>query len=62
MLTRTRALRSRKKAANLSVDTDLLKGSGFDPAMKPDEVANVVRYLVLQAPDAMRGARVEVFG
>jgi NAD(P)-dependent dehydrogenase (short-subunit alcohol dehydrogenase family) len=45
-----------------SVDTDMLKGSGFDPAMSADEVAGVIRYLVLQAPDAMRGARVEVFG
>jgi 3-oxoacyl-[acyl-carrier protein] reductase len=45
-----------------SVDTDMLKGSGFAPAMTADEVAGVVRYLVLQAPDAMRGARVEVFG
>jgi NAD(P)-dependent dehydrogenase (short-subunit alcohol dehydrogenase family) len=45
-----------------SVDTDMLKGSGFDPAMTADEVAGVIRYLVLQAPDAMRGARVEVFG
>jgi 3-oxoacyl-[acyl-carrier protein] reductase len=45
-----------------SVDTDMLKGTGFDPAMTADEVAGVVRYLVLTAPDAMRGARVEVFG
>jgi 3-oxoacyl-[acyl-carrier protein] reductase len=45
-----------------SVETDMLKGSGFDPAMSADEVAGVIRYLVLQAPDAMRGARVEMFG
>ncbi|MBL8949249.1 MAG: SDR family oxidoreductase [Myxococcaceae bacterium] len=45
-----------------TVDTDMVKGSGFDPAMTPDEVAGVIRYLAVQAPDAMRGARVEVFG
>jgi len=45
-----------------SVDTDMLKGSGFDPAMTAEEVAGVIRYLAVQAPDAMRGARVEVFG
>jgi 3-oxoacyl-[acyl-carrier protein] reductase len=45
-----------------SVDTDMLKGSGFTPAMQPAEVANVVRYLCAEAPDAMNGSLVEVFG
>ena len=45
-----------------SVDTDMLKGSGFEPAMSADDVAGVVRYLALQAPDAMRGAQLNVFG
>jgi 3-oxoacyl-[acyl-carrier protein] reductase len=45
-----------------SVDTDMLEGSGFAPAMGPDEVANVVRYLCAEAPFAMTGSLVEVFG
>jgi NAD(P)-dependent dehydrogenase (short-subunit alcohol dehydrogenase family) len=45
-----------------SVNTDMLKGSGFEPAMTADDVAGLIRYLVLQAPDAMRGAQVNMFG
>ncbi len=45
-----------------TVDTDSLKGSGFDAAMSADDVAGVIRYLIVQAPDAMRGARIEAFG
>jgi 3-oxoacyl-[acyl-carrier protein] reductase len=45
-----------------SVDTDMLKGSGFEPAMSADEVASVVRYLCAEAPFAMTGSLVEVFG
>ncbi len=45
-----------------SVDTDMLKGSGFEPMMTADDVAGVIRYLVLGAPEAMQGSRVEVFG
>lgn len=45
-----------------SVDTDMLKGSGFKPMMAPYEVADVVRYLALEATLAMHGSRVEVFG
>ncbi|HLL53562.1 MAG TPA: SDR family NAD(P)-dependent oxidoreductase [Myxococcaceae bacterium] len=45
-----------------SVDTDMLKGSGFDPAMTPEQVAEVVRYLCAEAPAAMTGSLVEVFG
>jgi NAD(P)-dependent dehydrogenase (short-subunit alcohol dehydrogenase family) len=45
-----------------SVDTDMLKGSGFTPAMKPEDVAKTVAYLALDAPDAMNGSSVEIFG
>ena len=45
-----------------SVDTDMLKGSGFEPMMSAEDVAGVIRYLVLGAPEAMQGSRVEVFG
>ncbi len=45
-----------------SVDTDMLKGSGFAPAMKPEDVARTVAFLALDAPDAMNASSVEVFG
>jgi NAD(P)-dependent dehydrogenase (short-subunit alcohol dehydrogenase family) len=45
-----------------SVDTDMLRGSGFAPAMQPEDVANVVAYAALDAPDAMNGSCVEAFG
>ncbi|MFZ5469354.1 MAG: SDR family NAD(P)-dependent oxidoreductase [Myxococcota bacterium] len=45
-----------------SVDTDMLKGSGFAPKMSPAEVARVVRFLCAEAPLAMSGSLVEVFG
>ena len=45
-----------------SVDTDMLKGSGFEPLMQPRDVAALVRYLCLEAPEAMNGGLVEVFG
>ncbi|MCI0569197.1 MAG: SDR family oxidoreductase [Myxococcaceae bacterium] len=45
-----------------SVDTDMLKGSGYAPAMTPDEVARVVRFLCAEAPEAMTGSLVEMFG
>jgi 3-oxoacyl-[acyl-carrier protein] reductase len=45
-----------------SVDTDMLKGSGFEPAMKPEDVARTVSFLALDAPDAMNGSSVEIFG
>jgi 3-oxoacyl-[acyl-carrier protein] reductase len=45
-----------------SVDTDMLKGSGFTPDMTPEEVARVVRFLLGEAPEAMTGSLVEVFG
>jgi 3-oxoacyl-[acyl-carrier protein] reductase len=45
-----------------SVDTQMLKGSGFPPMMGAWEVADVVRYLAFEAPLALHGSRVEVFG
>ncbi|HVE82865.1 MAG TPA: SDR family NAD(P)-dependent oxidoreductase [Myxococcales bacterium] len=45
-----------------SVDTDMLKGSGYAPDVTPGQVAQVVRYLVAEAPEAMTGSLVEVFG
>ena len=45
-----------------SVDTEMLKGSGYAPRMSPDDVANVVVYAALDAPSAMNGSSVEVFG
>jgi 3-oxoacyl-[acyl-carrier protein] reductase len=45
-----------------SVDTDMLAGSGFSPAMTADDVARAVVQLALDAPDAMHGAAVEMFG
>ena len=45
-----------------STDTDMLKGSPWSPEMTPDEVAGVVRYLCAEAPLAMTGSLVEMFG
>ena len=45
-----------------SVDTDMLKGSGFTPLMKPEDVARTVTFLALDAPDAMNASAIEVFG
>jgi 3-oxoacyl-[acyl-carrier protein] reductase len=45
-----------------SVDTDMLKGSGFAPSMQPEHVASTVAFLALDAPDAMNASSVEVFG
>jgi 3-oxoacyl-[acyl-carrier protein] reductase len=45
-----------------SVDTDMLKGSGFAPAMQPADVAKTVTFLALDAPSAMNASSVEVFG
>lgn len=45
-----------------SVDTRMLEGSGFAPQMSPDDVAKVVAFVALDAPDAMNGSGVEVFG
>jgi NAD(P)-dependent dehydrogenase (short-subunit alcohol dehydrogenase family) len=45
-----------------SVDTEMLKGSGWEPEMGPDEVARVVTFLCVEAPLAMSGSLVEMFG
>ncbi len=45
-----------------SVDTDMLKGSGFPPDMGPDEIAAVALYLAAAAPPAMTGSSIDVFG
>ncbi len=45
-----------------SVDTEMLKGSGFPPAMTAEEVARLVRFLCAEAPEAMTGSLVEMFG
>lgn len=45
-----------------SVDTEMLRGSGFEPQMTPDEIASTITYLALDAPPAMNGSAVEVFG
>ena len=45
-----------------SVDTDMLKGSGFAPAMQPEDVARTVVFLALDAPAAMNASSVEMFG
>ena len=45
-----------------SVDTDMLQGSGFAPAMTPEEVANTIVYAALDAPPAITGSAIELFG
>ena len=45
-----------------SVDTDMLRKTPFPPKIQPGEVAQVVRFLAAEAPFAMTGSAVEVFG
>jgi len=45
-----------------STDTEMLRNSGFAPKMTAEEVAKVVRFLCAEAPLAMTGSLVEVFG
>jgi len=45
-----------------SVDTEMLKGSGYPPLMSPDDIANVALYLAAWAPAALTGSCVDVFG
>ncbi len=45
-----------------AVDTEMLKGSGYAPQMTAEEVANALVYAALDAPDAMNGSAIEVFG
>ena len=35
---------------------------GAKPAMEPEDVADVIVYLATDAPEAMTGAAVDVFG
>jgi 3-oxoacyl-[acyl-carrier protein] reductase len=45
-----------------STDTAMLRGSGFEPQMSPEDIANAILYAGLDAPDAMNGSLVDVFG
>lgn len=45
-----------------SVDTDMLKGSGFDPLMTAAEVADTIVYAALDAPASLNGSAIEMFG
>jgi 3-oxoacyl-[acyl-carrier protein] reductase len=45
-----------------SVDTEMLRGSGFPSRMTPEEVARTIAYYALDAPLAHNGGVVEMFG
>jgi NAD(P)-dependent dehydrogenase (short-subunit alcohol dehydrogenase family) len=45
-----------------SVDTAMLRQTPFSPGMTPGDVAKVVVFAGLDAPDASTGANLEVFG
>jgi 3-oxoacyl-[acyl-carrier protein] reductase len=45
-----------------STDTEMLRKTPFRPDMTPEDVARVVVFAALDAPDAMTGSNVEVFG
>jgi NAD(P)-dependent dehydrogenase (short-subunit alcohol dehydrogenase family) len=45
-----------------SVDTAMLKKTPYSPQMTCDDVARVVKFLCTEAPFAMTGSAVEVFG
>lgn len=45
-----------------SVDTDMLRGSPYAAQMGPGEVASVLAYLALDAPDALHGSAIDMFG
>jgi 3-oxoacyl-[acyl-carrier protein] reductase len=45
-----------------SVDTAMLEGSGFVPEMTAEDVAGTIVYAALDAPPAMNGASLEIFG
>jgi NAD(P)-dependent dehydrogenase (short-subunit alcohol dehydrogenase family) len=45
-----------------SVDTDMLAGSGFPPLMAPGDIAGVALWLAGEAPAALTGACLDVFG
>jgi 3-oxoacyl-[acyl-carrier protein] reductase len=45
-----------------SVDTAMLEGSGFSPQMTAEDVAKTIVYAALDAPSAMNGSSLEMFG
>ena len=45
-----------------AVDTAMLEGSGFEPQMTAEDVANTIVYAALDAPVAMNGSAIEMFG
>jgi NAD(P)-dependent dehydrogenase (short-subunit alcohol dehydrogenase family) len=45
-----------------SVDTEMLRKTPFSPEMTPEDAARVVVFAALDAPDAMTGSNLEVFG
>jgi len=45
-----------------SVDTEMLRKTAFRPEMTPDDVARVVAFAALDAPDAVTGSNLEVHG
>ncbi|HET7755229.1 MAG TPA: SDR family oxidoreductase [Anaeromyxobacteraceae bacterium] len=45
-----------------SVDTAMLRQTPYAPEMTPEDVARVIAWCAGEAPDAMTGANVEVFG
>jgi NAD(P)-dependent dehydrogenase (short-subunit alcohol dehydrogenase family) len=45
-----------------SVDTPMIKVGGFAPQMKAEDIAGLVAYAALDAPDAMNGSAIECFG
>lgn len=45
-----------------SVDTPMLEGSGFAPQMSPEDVARLIVFAALDAPEAMNGSAIEMFG
>lgn len=45
-----------------SVDTEMLRGSDFPAQMSAEDVAKLVIFASLDAPDAMNGSAIEMFG
>ena len=45
-----------------AVATEMLDGGGFTAQMRPEDVARTVVFAALEAPDAMNGSAIEVFG
>jgi 3-oxoacyl-[acyl-carrier protein] reductase len=45
-----------------STDTEMLKQTPYAPVMTPEDVAEVIAWAASDAPDAVNGANLEVFG